>query len=342
MNNFVKIVTPYFWGDDKAYARWAGILILLLSQCMTAYAYFFIQWNRRFYDALEAHNGRLFFKESLVFIALALSFGLLASSTKYFSQQYAIRWRMWMTKQALGFWLSAPNRGTVEGSDQRIQEDLMRFTAIFERFFLDLFNAALLIVLFIPLLYVQTQNLYLYEMKLNWFMMGTVIIYTILGVYISAKIANPLINYEYNNQKLEAEFRYNLVHARDGSNIQLSFFDTIICNLTTNYNLLYNRQKYFNVWQKFYDQISILIPFALLASNYFSGLLTLGMLMQIKSTFSRLRNSMAYILDHYTEITELIAISRRLVEFYATAEIISDIQTDHSATTSTTAQALRL
>jgi len=45
------------------------------------------------------------------------------------------------------------------------------------------------------------------------------------------------------------------------------------------------------------------------------------MLMQIRSTFSRIRNSMAYLLDHYTELTEMLAISKRLVEFYDLAQI---------------------
>jgi peptide/bleomycin uptake transporter len=75
------------------------------------------------------------------------------------------------------------------------------------------------------------------------------------------------------------------------------------------------------MWQKAYDQSFFLIPYALLASNYFSGLITLGMLMQIKSTFSRIRNSMAYILDHYAELAEMLAISKRLAEFYAAAKI---------------------
>lgn len=321
MRDFIKLVLPYFYGDEKRYARWMGLWLLVLSQLSTAYGYFFIQWNRRFYDALEAKNAMGFYQESLVFMILVIFYVLTFSLTRYYGQQYALRWRMWMTNTALNCWLTDSHRGVLEGSDQRIQEDLMRFTLIFERFFLDCFNAVLLIVLFTPLLFTETQGLQLFGVSIGWVLFATSIIYTLIGMLVSAKIANPLIKIEYENQKLEAEFRYNLVHARDGANIKPSFFAQLLQGITGNYNQMYSRQKNFNLWQKFYDQLSFLLPFLLLGTNYFGGFITFGAVMQIKSTFSRIRNSMAYLLDHYTELTEMLAISKRLVEFYKDANI---------------------
>lgn len=320
MNNFLKLVIPFFYGDERKYARWAGLWLLILSQAGTAFGYFFIQWNRRFYDALEAKSSELFIRECLVFASLAISYVLISSLNRYSCQQYALRWRVWMTKNALKAWLFDDQRGSIEGADQRIQEDLMRFTTIFERFFLECLNSVLLILLFIPLLFSQTNSLYIGNFHLSWILLITAIIYTAIGMYISAKIANPMIQYEYDNQKLEAEFRYNLVHVRDGEYKNIGFFDGLLSRIINNYHANFSRQKYFNIWQKSYEQFSFLIPFALLASSYFAGLLTLGMLMQIKSTFSRIRNSMAYLLDHYPEFTDMLAIARRLVEFYASTQ----------------------
>jgi putative ATP-binding cassette transporter len=321
MKDFLKLVIPYFYGTDKKYARWGGILLLLLSQLSTSFGYFFIQWNRRFYDALEARNYAAFTREEVIFIGLALTNVLAFSLTRYYGQQYALRWRMWMTNSALAKWLKDENRGQLEGSDQRIQEDLMRFTLIFERFFLDCFNALLLILLLTPMLFIQTQELYIIGLPLGVVIFSVSVFYTMIGMFISAKIANPLIDLEYNNQKLEADFRYNLVHVRDGAVKTHTFFESMLESISINYNKIYGRQKHFNMWQKAYDQFSFLIPFMLLATPFFAGFLSLGMIMQIRSTFSRIRNSMAYVLDHYTELTEMLAISKRLVEFYDTAKI---------------------
>lgn len=323
MKNFIRLVAPYFYGEQKRYARFGLIVLVILSQCSTAFGYFFIQWNRRFYDALEAHQAQAFLNECLVFVALAIGWVITVCVTKYFSQQYALKWRIWMSMHALKVWTKSDTRAQLEGSDQRIQEDLMRFTTLFERFFLECFNAVLLILLFTPLLFIETKELALGSFSLGWLLFGSVVAYTAFGMYISAKIAAPLVQIEYNNQKFEAEFRYNLVHARDGAQINPSYFDQILASITGNYALMYKGQRNFNFWQKSYDQFSFLIPFALLASNYFAGALTLGGLWQIKATFSRIRNSMAYLLDHYTEITEMVAIARRLVEFYDSINLLN-------------------
>lgn len=321
MKDFLKLIVPFFYGSDKKYARWGGLLLLVLSQISTSFGYLFIQWNRRFYDALETRDLQSFIKEMIIFASLSLSFVLIYSITRYYGQQFALRWRMWMTNNALAKWLHYEQRGQLEGADQRIQEDLMRFTLIFERFFLDCFNAVLLIILLTPMLFMQTNGMQIMGWSLGFIIFGVSILYTIFGMLISAKIANPLINFEYNNQKLEAELRYNLVHAKDGKQLSHVFFKEMLASISGNYNSIYKNQKNFNLWQKAYDQFSFLIPFILLLGPYFGGLLTLGMLMQIKSTFSRIRNSMSYLLDHYTELTELLAISKRLVEFYKSANI---------------------
>ncbi len=321
MQDFLKLVIPYFYGSEKRYARWGGLWLLLLSVGSTWYGYLFIQWNRRFYDALELRNASAFYRECLIFVFLFLLFGLTYSFMRYYGQQYALRWRMWMTNSALNKWLYDVDRGKLEGADQRIQEDLMRFTTIFERFFLDCFNSILLIILFTPLLFIETKNLQIFGIPMGWALFGTSIIYTAIGMLVSAKIANPLIQIEYDNQKLEAEFRYNLVHARDGAQKTPGFFKDLLNGILANCQQMYKRQKNYNLWQKSYDQFSFLLPFLLLGTSYFTGLLTFGIVMQVKSTFSRIRNSMAYLLDHYTELTEMLAISKRLVEFLHAAKI---------------------
>ncbi len=336
MKDFIKLVIPYFYGSEKRYARWAGLWLLVLSQASTAYAYLFIQWNRRFYHAIEIKSASDFYHECAVFISIVMFYVLTYSFTKYCGQKYALRWRMWMTNSALAAWLVNSKRSELEGSDQRIQEDLMRFTTIFERIFLDCFNALLLILLFTPLLFIETTGLSLWGIPVGWVLLISSISYTALGMLVCAKIANPLIDIEYENQKLEAALRYELVHVRDGATRKTSFFSTLLAGITGNYTQMYNCQKNYNLWQKFYDQVSYLLPFLLLSYSFFNNLLSFAILMQVRSTFSRIRNSMAYLLDHYTELTEMLAIAKRLTEFYTAAKIdrsyteIKELQPKHA------------
>jgi len=323
LKSFFKLTSAFFFGDDKIYARWAGLLLLLLSQSLVGFNYFFVLWNGRFYDSLEQKNISAFFRESLIFCGIVIAFVLLVSLTRYHGQKYALRWRIWMSQKGLEIWLKS--RTQVEGSDQRIQEDLMRFTNIFERFFLECFNSLVTIIVLVPMLYTLANNMsFLSTFNLANVLLVSIVLYTSLGLLVSTKIANPLVKLEYDNQKIEANFRYNLVHARDGANISLSFFQDITSQLSTSYHEIYRLKKNFTLWQKTYDQASYLIPFLLIGSNYFSGAITLGALMQVRSTFSRIRNSMAYLLDHYSELTELLAISIRLLEFYNAINFFED------------------
>ena len=213
MRSSLQLISPYFYGDEKGYARSMGILLILLSQLLVCCGYLFTQWNRRFYDTLEAKDMDLFLRETGIFLALA------------------------------------------------------------------------------------------------------VVAYTVLGMIVSAKIANPLVKSEYTTQKHEAAFRYEQVHSLNGDDIKQDKFSQLLSQITHNHQKSYNKIKHFNLWQKSYDQVFFLVPFVVLAPTFFKGLLTLGALMQIRSTFSRIRNAMAYLLDHYAEITELQAIPKRLLEF---------------------------
>jgi len=255
LKSFFKLTSAFFFGDDKIYARWAGLLLLLLSQSLVGFNYFFVLWNGRFYDSLEQKNISAFFRESLIFCGIVIAFVLL-------------RWRIWMSQKGLEIWLKS--RTQVEGSDQRIQEDLMRFTNIFERFFLECFNSLVTIIVLVPMLYTLANNMsFLSTFNLANVLLVSIVLYTSLGLLVSTKIANPLVKLEYDNQKIEANFRYNLVHARDGANISLSFFQDITSQLSTSYHEIYRLKKNFTLWQKTYDQASYLIPFLLIGSNNF-------------------------------------------------------------------------
>lgn len=316
MKPLLRLLKPYFVGDKRAYAISMGSFLIALSLSKVYVGFLFAEWNKRFYDALEAKNTQLFQTECFYFAGLAVLFMLLFSFSRYFGQRYALHWRIWMTDYALSRWLPQPNRDSVEGPDQRIQEDLMRFTDIFERHVLEIFNSIVLIVTFTPVLFKLTSDLTYFGHKVPGLLFYIIVVYTLVGMKISKTIADPLVTLEYDGQKLEAEFRYNLVRARDGEERSKESFLSIFKTITENHNAIYKRQKYFNIWQKSYGQLSFLIPFLTLAPGFFSGFLSFGILMQTRSFFSRIRNSMAYLLDHYTEITEFFAVVKRLDEFF--------------------------
>ena len=58
-----------------------------------------------------------------------------------------------------------------------------------------------------------------------------------------------------------------------------------------------------------------MVPFLVLASGLFVGLLTFGVMMQVNDAFTRVNNTVAHFIQNWQIITEVRSIYRRLGEF---------------------------
>ena len=124
-----------YWTSEEKWSAWAllvGVIVLNLGNVYISVR--INEWNRSFYNALQAFDsGELFrqlgFFGILVFFAISMSvYGL------YLNQMLQIRWRRWLTSKYLGAWLSEQAYyqlelgGRTDNPDQRIAEDLNQFT----------------------------------------------------------------------------------------------------------------------------------------------------------------------------------------------------------------------
>ena len=59
----------------------------------------------------------------------------------------------------------------------------------------------------------------------------------------------------------------------------------------------------------------VIVPFMIMGSGLFTGLVTLGILVQVSNAFSQVRESFSVFIENWTSITELRSIHKRLSEF---------------------------
>ena len=64
-----------------------------------------------------------------------------------------------------------------------------------------------------------------------------------------------------------------------------------------------------------YDQFMIIAPYLIMGPGLFTGLITLGVLVQVSNAFARVHGGFALFLHNWTTITELRSIYKRLTEF---------------------------
>ena len=250
------------------------------------------------------------------FIVLAMPYVLVATLTAWFTKIYTFRWREAMTFYYLPKWRLVTR--DIEGSSQRIQEDCARFARIIETLGLQVVRAILTLVAFLPLLWQLSSAVMVPGLKgvagsLVWVALGA----SVGGVIISWFVGIMLPGLEYTNQRVEARFRKQLVLAEDNKEkyAKLEVLQRLFQNLRVNYQRLFLHYGYFDIWQYSYGQLMIVVPLVIVGPSLFTGLVTLGSLMQINNAFDRVHASFDVFLQNWTTITELRSIRKRLLEF---------------------------
>jgi peptide/bleomycin uptake transporter len=277
------------------------------------------EWYGRFYNMLQKateHDVSEFWAELLQFAYIAFPYVMIATLTAYFTRLYAFRWREAMTFSYVDKWQKVDEE--VEGASQRIQEDIYRFARIFESLGLQVMRAILTLIAFLPILWGLSKGVDLpYVRDIPGSLVWVALLVSVGGLLISWYVGIKLPGLEYNNQKVEAAFRKELVYAEDDK-INYGKTETLVelfTGLKFNYHRLFLHYGYFDIWVNFFEQLMIIVPYLIMGPGLFTGLITLGVLVQVSNAFSKVRESFSIFIANWTTITELRSIHKRLREF---------------------------
>ena len=221
-----------------------------------------------------------------------------------------------MTFDYLKFWQICER--DIEGSSQRMQEDVYRFAKIMESLGVQVLRAIMTLIAFIPVLWELSSKVDLPMIKnLPGSLVWIALIVSIGGLIISWLVGIKLPNLEYNNQRVEAAFRKELVFAENDKK-QYAQTPTIVelfTGLKFNYFKLFLHYGYFNIWLISFSQFLVIVPYLIMGNGLFTGLITLGILVQVSNAFDQVRSSFSVFIDNWTTVTELRSIYKRLKEF---------------------------
>ena len=324
---------------------WGGLLLLIVSLWFQVQMTVAINtWYGKFYDLLQNAGDyvdkpqegiQLFFSQlisleyilngfegDLSFVVIAFPYIFLAIFTGWFTRIYGLRWREAMTFNYIPKWQAVESE--IEGASQRIQEDCNRFARIIESLGLQVIRALMTLIAFIPILWTLSDKVDIpilrdIEGSLVWF----TLIVSLGGIVISWFVGIKLPGLEYKNQRVEAAFRKDLVLGEDDKKnyAQTETLLELFTGIRFNYHRLYLHYGYFDGWMTTYDQFMIIAPYLIMGPGLFTGLITLGVMVQVSNAFSRVHGGFALFLHNWTTITELRSIWKRLSEFERNLEI---------------------
>lgn len=346
-----RIAMPYFRSEDK----WAGRMLLAsviaIELALVAIDVLINQWNNRFYNALQDRNWDTFISELLFFCVLAAAFIVLAVYQLYLNQWLQIRWRRWMTQRYLGEWLDGPTHyrmqlqgDAADNPDQRIAEDLKMFVEGTLTLGIGLLSSVVTLASFAAILWGLSAEaplvLFGVTVSVPGYLVWAALIYAIGGTLLTHLIGRPLVGLNFNQQRYEADFRFNLVRTREnseqiallrGEGAEQERLGERFSRVVLNWYDIMIRQKKLTAFTACYSQVAIVFPFIVAAPAYFSGTLQLGGLMQTASAFGSVQRSLSFFITIYRSLAEWQAVVLRLDGFEAAVRGANAVATDKAA-----------
>ena len=316
-----RVVAPHPW------ANWSILgtaLILFTSYFQVQVSVAINAWYGPFYNMIQAALSKSapvelgdFYGELVSFAGIAFIAVTVGVFTRFFVSHWIFRWRTAMNDYYMSHW---GKLRVIEGASQRVQEDTMRFSTTMEGLGINLVEAVLTLIAFLPVLLALSAGITELPFigEVPYALVVVAILWSLFGTTFLALVGIKLPGLEFRNQRVEAAYRKELVYGEDDvARAQPPTVGELFGNVRRNYFRLYFHYMYFNVARIFYLQTDTIFPYIVLAPTIVAGKITLGTMNQILNAFLQVRQSFQYLVTSWTTIVELLSIYKRLRAFEA-------------------------
>lgn len=339
-----RLASPYFRSEERLKAWGFLVTIVALNLGSVYLAVLLNDWYRVFYDALQDKNSTVFWQQMGRFTYLAFALIVVAVYKFYITQLMELRWRQWMTAHTLKRWMGhnayyqmellrfgQPSTSALnppDNPDQRIAQDVSLFTSQTIGLSMGLLNATVTLASFVGILWALSGNfvfdLWGSHFNIPGYMVWVAVLYCLVGSLLAHWIGRPLISLNYQQEKVEADFRHHLIRVREsaeaialdkGAGVEETQLSGRFVHVLANYLALIKAQKKLIWFTSFFGQVALIFPFLVSAPRYFSGAIQLGEMMQIASAFGKVQESLSWFVDNYDSLASWRATTDRLVSF---------------------------
>ena len=330
-----RIASPYFRSEDKLAGRTLLAAVIAIELSLVAIDVMFNQWYNRFYNALQEYDWDAFVREIWIFVALASAFVALAVYQLYLNQWLQIRWRNWLTRHYLGEWLDKATHyrmqlmgDAADNPDQRITDDVKTFVDQTLSIGIGLLSAIVTLFSFVIILWGLSNAAPLHISGIDFAIPGYLVwgalVYAIFGTALTHWIGAPLVNLNFEQQRYEADFRFNLVRVREnseqiallkGESAERERLLERFSRVVGNWYGIMSRTKRITAFTSSYQQAAVIFPYVLVAPAFFAKQIQLGGMMQTGSAFASVQKALSFFVTAYRSLAEWRAVVARLDGF---------------------------
>lgn len=342
-----RLGAPYFSSVERWRARGllAAIVALNLVGVYLNVVYTF--WYRVAYNALQDKNAPAFWSSMFTyrvvpgfpffvpgFTEIAVLTILAGVYAYYLGQMLQIRWRRWMTSRFVADWLDQRSyyrislearAGTpLDNPDQRIADDVGAFVQSNIALGISMISNIVTLFSFIGVLWFIAPPLHIGGVVIAGYLVWVAIVYSVVGTYLTQLIGRRLVPLTFQQQQVEADFRFGLIRVRENTE-QIALYHgerEESAGLTERFTAIYDnwwrimrRTKTLNFFTIGFTQVAIIFPLIVAAPGYFSGIFTLGVLLQIGQIFGNVQGALSWFVSSYPDLVAWRATVQRLDGF---------------------------
>jgi putative ATP-binding cassette transporter len=346
-----RIAAPYFRSEDKLAGRALLAAVISIELSLVGIDVLLNQWNNRFYNALQERNWDGFVREIGIFSILAACYIGLSVYQLYLNQWLQIRWRRWMTTRFLGEWLHEANHyrmqlqgDAADNPDQRITDDVKLFVERTLDIGVGLLSSVVTLASFVIILWGLSAAAPLHvfgtEFAIPGYLVWGALVYAIFGTALTQWIGSPLVHLDFQQQRFEADFRFNLVRVREnseqiallqGERAERQRLAERFGRVVDNWYAIMRRTKRLTAFTSSYSQAAVIFPYILVAPAYFADKIQLGGMMQTASAFSSVQKALSFFVSIYRVLAEWRAVVARLDGFERAIDSAATLATGDGA-----------
>jgi vitamin B12/bleomycin/antimicrobial peptide transport system ATP-binding/permease protein len=351
---FWRITRGYFVGPASIKV-WLVLGVLLLSVLLSVRLTVLLSYQgndlytsvQKAVQGVAASNDNVknsgihgFWMSLVIFSVLAILYVIRFMADIYLTQRFIIAWRMWLTAHLTDDWLDGRAYyrdlfidNTIDNPDQRIQQDIDIFTAnaggtpnipsngTGSTLLFGAVNAVASVISFAAILWNLSGNLNLFGVDFPRAMFWTVLIYVLVATVVAIWLGRPLIWLSFNNEKLNAAFRYALVRLRDaaeavgfyrGERVERAQLWRRFTPIIGNYRRFVRRTIIFNGWNWSVSQAIVPLPWVIQAPRLFAGRIDFGDVGQTATAFGNIQDSLSFFRNNYDAFASFRAAIIRL------------------------------
>ena len=334
----VARMSAAFWASRERNQLLMLAAGLVLVVAATAYMQIRLNaWNQPFYDALTHKDMPAFIRQLIVFGELAAILLVLNVSQVWLNQTSRVVLRQGLVHDLLNQWLTPlrafrlSNAGLIgQNPDQRLHADAQHLTELTTDLGIGLLQATLLLLSFIGVLWVLSQQMILplagQRLHVPGYMVWCALLYAGTASFLSWRVGRPLIALDAERYAREANLRFALVRANEelegitiygGEADEKQHLNRVFASVLEVSRRIVGATTELTWITAGYGWFTIVAPILVAAPSYLTGEMSFGQLMVAVGAFNQVQTSLRWFVDNFSSIADWRATLLRVASFRA-------------------------